>query len=539
MQKLSILKKYFNGLKKNTFFYVIMCLLNAFVILLIPIITGDFIDFITNHPNLQGLYNYCMKFFVIEITSCILIMIVNYMNLILITRLTYEFNIDIIRCLLNCSLTFIKDNNAIYLSHRIYNDCNTIMKFLINVIQNTIIYSIYIIFPIIFIFKISKVISIILLICIILYSIFYFFIKNKVFSVKLMTMETENILFSKLSDIIINLKSIIINSLDNQSLYHVYQSFRVHLKNIIRFSKISIVFTGLDKIINSISQVCLFFIGGVLILNKRISLGDLTICISFFSYVTSGLSYFFNFGKTFQEVKVSVNRINEIVNAQYTLCYRLINDIHGIDCIHLKNFSFKYRKNIILNNLNCRFEKGNLYIINGNNGTGKTTLIDLILGIYFYEYEGDIYINKYNIKNINMKDIRNSYFSVCCQNLFLIEEDLKNLKKSYVEKLNDLKLNEKKILETAYTLIEALDLSKPLRFYSDGEKKKIYLFNTFLKISADVFIFDEPESALDVNSRLILKDLIYTLRKDKIIIVVTHNDFLDNAVTWIKHINLD
>ena len=75
--------------------------------------------------------------------------------------------------------------------------------------------------------------------------------------------------------------------------------------------------------------------------------------------------------------------------------------------IKLENLCYKN----ILQNINFTFEKGNLYLIKGNNGSGKTTLIKNITGCLINDYQGTIKINDFDIKEINMYELRKEKIS--------------------------------------------------------------------------------------------------------------------------------
>ena len=69
----------------------------------------------------------------------------------------------------------------------------------------------------------------------------------------------------------------------------------------------------------------------------------------------------------------------------------------------------------ILENINIEFEKNKKYVIVGNSGSGKTTLLKLILGIY-KNFQGNIFVNKENIKNLPLTEWR--------KNITMIEQDV-------------------------------------------------------------------------------------------------------------------
>lgn len=65
------------------------------------------------------------------------------------------------------------------------------------------------------------------------------------------------------------------------------------------------------------------------------------------------------------------------------------------------------------------FEKGNIYQVKGVNGKGKSTFINLLIGLYSNNYSGDIFYNDINVTNINMLEFREKYLSFTGQTNYI------------------------------------------------------------------------------------------------------------------------
>lgn len=70
---------------------------------------------------------------------------------------------------------------------------------------------------------------------------------------------------------------------------------------------------------------------------------------------------------------------------------------------------------------NCTFDKGNIYCIMEEDDSGKTTLIDVLLGLFIDEYEGKILYNYINIKDIDMIKQRTCNISILEQDPYVLE----------------------------------------------------------------------------------------------------------------------
>lgn len=82
------------------------------------------------------------------------------------------------------------------------------------------------------------------------------------------------------------------------------------------------------------------------------------------------------------------------------------NSIVEIREILFDNVSFKYSKtnNYVLKNINMKIQSGKSYALVGENGAGKSTIVKLLLKL-FDDYEGKIFINRKNIREINIRTL--------------------------------------------------------------------------------------------------------------------------------------
>lgn len=206
--------------------------------------------------------------------------------------------------------------------------------------------------------------------------------------------------------------------------------------------------------------------------------------------------------------------------------------IKEIDSIDLKNLSFKYPNSnkYSLKNISISIAKNEKIAIVGMNGSGKTTLIKIIMGLYD-NYEGEVYVNKINLKNID-KDSLLERTSTLFQDFIKYEATLKenitygNLKiingnediYKYIETFKLDKLNR--------DLAKGIDTQLGVWFddginISMGQWQKVALARSFVKDS-DVYILDEPSSSLDLISENEMVNLYEDILENKIGIIITH-----------------
>lgn len=174
--------------------------------------------------------------------------------------------------------------------------------------------------------------------------------------------------------------------------------------------------------------------------------------------------------------------------------------------IEIKNLSKNYGDKQVLKSISVQFEAGKVYGIVGENGAGKTTLFRCIAGLE--DYEGEIISSNSPLKN---------HLGLLLTEPFFFP---KMTGKEYLQLLCNARGKNPGNLEIKNVF--DLPLNQYAATYSTGMKKKLAIMAILLQEN-DYFILDEPFNGVDIQSNILITEIIHTLKASgKIVIISSH-----------------
>ena len=516
-----------------------LCTLTSILNLFLPLIAGNFINKLISNPRMGIITQYCLVILILNLISYFLAYMIMRLNISIQINSTFNLNKNILQKIQRVSLLYLQNKDIAYMNQRINNDVNTMVIFVINVIKDVLVNMISLLFSISFLFRISELIFFVFFIVLILYILLYKTLKRRLLLLKKLVLERQSEYFSKLQEMLTYVKFTKIYNYTDFLIKPLTKKNDELKKTLLENQKYTYILTVSEQIIVMIFQICLYIIGGVQVINGKLSVGMFTIMSTYLGNVITSFKYFSTLYQQYLSAYVSYQRIIEFENLKDDNCGNM--NIEDVEEIFLDNFSYTYNtQNKIIDNINYKFKVNEIYFISGKNGSGKTTLVNSILGLYS-EYDGNILVDGYSIKNINMYSFREKFVSFIDQHGLLINSSI----------YENISLNQNISIKTIETylldfgLIKAYDeaneyLSKNINELSSnlsgGECQKICLIREFLR-NKKVMIFDEPTSYLDVYSKNLFIKYVRNLKENHIVIIISHDEELFQKIDG-KYLNL-
>ena len=199
--------------------------------------------------------------------------------------------------------------------------------------------------------------------------------------------------------------------------------------------------------------------------------------------------------------------------------------------LEVNNVSFSYPDKLALDGINLKINKGEKIAIVGSNGAGKTTLVKILLRLYDV-LDGDIKINGINYKELNPKSLRKSVGAVFQNNedySVTIAENvlLRRMKTKEDEELVIEALKFGDLYEYVMNLPDGINTMVTREFrregtiFSGGQKQKLAVARGYAQ-NYQLFILDEPSSALDPLAETRMYHNMLELGKSKTLIFISH-----------------
>ncbi|BCK00038.1 ABC transporter transmembrane domain-containing protein [Anaerocolumna chitinilytica] len=496
--------------------------------ILMPFVSGRLIDVLVSDSHKSRVYQYVAIVAVMNIINLVVQYFVDLSITKLNGKIAFDLSYHVYKNIKKAPLSFFENADSVYLSTRINEDSNCIINFFVRNCVSFITNILTIFFGFIMIFQISPVITILFIVIMIAYIIIYKAFRQPLYQSNFTLIEKRNQYFSVMTEQFKLIKYIKLNSLFSIFDENLIKRFKDVFNTVMNNFRLNYLFSNLAAGVLVLANIIIIFFGGIKVINKEMTIGNFTILSTYFNLVLTAVHYFIEYSKSYQQTLVSVKRMEQMneVTTEHNGSIRT----DGIEFISVQNLDFKFEhQKKLIQNLSCTMTKGNIYCIYGSNGSGKSTFLNIIANLY-NSYQGNIFINSYNIKEMDMY-----YLREC--NMAYSDQAVTMVRGSIYENLtyglnNQEKLREKVIYWCKRFNLYDKIISMPDGFESDiaadyitlsgGEKAKISFIRALVK-DTPILILDEPTAAFDKESVTILKECLLEIKSGKIILLITHD----------------
>ena len=293
----------------------------------------------------------------------------------------------------------------------------------------------------------------------------------------------------------------------------------------IKSQGMNLLLLPISTFIMNLTVVSVLWFGGNMFVSGNIEIGKIMAFINYLLQIMASIMMVINCMIMFSRAQVSAARINEVLDTKASIENKEnCEEVKNFD-IEFKNVFFKYNDHSdnVLEDISVKIKEGEKVGIIGSTGCGKTSFVNLIPRLYDAT-SGEILIGGVNVKNINIKQLREDV-GIVLQESILFSGDIKsNLK------LGNKNASEEELISAskdsqAYEFIMNKDnkfdevVEQRGKNLSGGQKQRLSIGRTLIK-NPKIFIMDDSSSALDMATEARLQTSIRNRMKDNTVLII-------------------
>lgn len=296
-------------------------------------------------------------------------------------------------------------------------------------------------------------------------------------------------------------------------------------------------------ILNSMSTLAISMIQGIIyfwgiygVIEGVFTVGRIVALIQYFRLVSGPFYEIINTiiaKRTVQPMEKRIKSIEELPREKTGEI-----EINRIGSIIFKEVSINFGDQSILRNVNIAFPSNGLVLVEGETGSGKSTLCKAIMGLYQPD-TGNIYVNGIEMNLCSIKSIR--------ERIAYIPQFPDIIKGSFYENIAFMQNEvERKDVEEISQKVQLYDrinreekgfdtIIEDRNYLSGGEIQLVAIARALIK-HPDVMIMDEPLASLDENAAKLVCEIINELAEDKLIVLISHGRYYDISASSIVEV---
>lgn len=495
----------------------------------VPYLIGKVLDtLLINNITFSDIKGVLLSILTIYVVKFLLNISYQYFFARLQQNIVNEIRMDIVERLIDAPLSFINKREKGYILARIGE-----VQQIGAIFSPTIITSLVSIFEIIFCFAMMVCINVKLTLIAVIIVPGYFAI-SKAISKKITknTILVQENIANLNADMFETLNGIeevkLLNGKQTQ-LNKIFLKIKMVIKSSIKQSLSMVAFIQSISFVSDLVNLGVLALAGVFIISGEITVGVYTAFSIYINKILGVTQSVGTFEITIKPVCATIERVKELLFADLETRKDAGTLKEDISEIFFEDVSFGYKSNkVFINKITYRFSEGDRVLLLGGNGSGKTTFIKLLVGLY-EPVEGNIFINGENMRKLNKEDIRKKV-GIVSQDIFLFKGsvldnilfgvDGKNRKD--VENL----LEKFELKDYINHLPNGLDteIAQNGTGISGGQTQIIAFIRAIIK-EKDILILDEATSNLDQDTCKRIISILSENELYKMLFIISHQNY--------------
>lgn len=324
-----------------------------------------------------------------------------------------------------------------------------------------------------------------------------------------------------------------LNGIDEIKLWGLFekrnQVFQAKQKEVLRLGKRSNMIEAWDSFGEMLLEwgviILLYLLGGLFVCWGELTIGAVFAFISYSGFVTGPIGALINLKMYFARIMPSAKRLFSFLDMETETegCKTCTSQSPRLE---FRNVCFRYdNSRSLLDDISFQVNQGEKIAIIGQNGSGKSTILKLLLRLYAPE-SGEILLDGESVQAFSLRSYRN-LFSVVSQEPFLfmgnVTENI-DLAETADEKSIEAAMQSSGVSEYLQQMPDGskTEIGQNGARLSGGEKQKLAVARALLK-DAPIVILDEATSGFDVESDAYLHEVIVNKMHKKTVIMITHH----------------
>lgn len=530
MNKKSTLNKLFVRLKPYSV-YVIISMITAFLsvvlTLYIPVKIGEAIDCITTFTNWEKL----IPILSVIVIQSIFVMLVQWIMNLVNNNITYnvvrDLRNDVIRKIETLPLSYIDSHSQGDIVSRMVADADQFADGLLMGFTQAFTGVITIVGTLIFMVRMNYVISIVVVVLTPLSIFIASFISKKTYDMFKLQSKVRGEQTAFIDEMLTNEKVVKAFSKEDEA-----TSKFAEMNESLRFASLrAIFFSSLTnpgtRFVYNVIYACVAFVGAISILRGDMTVGLLVCFLSYVNQYTKPFNEITSVITELQNAFACIERIFELLDLESESSDEGAPSLENVSGeIDISNVSFSYVKDKkLIENFTLKLNKGQKVAIVGPTGSGKTTVINLLMRFYDTD-NGNILVDGYNIKNVTRESLRKSYGMVL-QETWLRNGTIRDNICMGKPDASDEEIIAAAKASHAHSFIRRLEKGYNTVISEDGGdlsqgQKQLLCISRIMLMLPPMLILDEATSSIDTRTEMKIQSAFNKLMENKTSFIIAH-----------------